>query len=215
MYGFFPLSSCTTQSCQCSEISIQNWYSSDGRLISDFKYHDPAMIFECNDVCGCNKLLCKNRVVQKGSKVAMQIFECNERAKGFGVRGIAKIPRGTFISEYTGEILTDNEADRRTDDTYFFDLSSSGVNILMKFFLNRIFYWFLYLHVIFLFSSLRMNYMQFCIDANFYGNVSRFFNHSCEPNAVPIRVYYEHQDIRFPKIAFFATKDIEPDEEIT
>lgn len=59
----------------------------------------------------------------------MQIFECNERAKGFGVRGIAKIPRGTFISEYTGEILTDNEADRRTDDTYFFDLSSSGVII--------------------------------------------------------------------------------------
>lgn len=121
--------SCTAQNCQCSEISIQNWYSSDGRLISDFKYHDPAMIFECNDVCGCNKLLCKNRVVQKGSKVAMQIFECNERVKGFGVRGIAKIPRGTFISEYTGEILTDSEADRRTDDTYFFDLSSSGVNI--------------------------------------------------------------------------------------
>lgn len=61
--------------------------------------------------------------------MAMQIFECNERAKGFGVRGIAKIARGTFISEYTGEILTDNEADRRTDDTYFFDLSSSGVII--------------------------------------------------------------------------------------
>lgn len=97
-------------------------------MISDFKYHDPAMIFECNDVCGCNKLLCKNRVVQKGSKIALQIFECNERVKGFGVRGIAKIPKGTFIAEYTGEILTDSEADRRTDDTYFFDLSSSGVN---------------------------------------------------------------------------------------
>lgn len=200
--------SCTTQSCQCSEISIQNWYSSDGRLISDFKYHDPAMIFECNDVCGCNKLLCKNRVVQRGSKVAMQIFECNERAKGFGVRGIAKIPRGTFISEYTGEILTDNEADRRTDDTYFFDLSSSGVNIFAKYSIFRCFFGTLLIvfHLIL---------AQFCIDANFYGNVSRFFNHSCEPNAVPIRVYYEHQDIRFPKIAFFATKDIEAGDEIT
>lgn len=91
------------------------------------------MIFECNDVCGCNKLLCKNRVVQKGSKVALQIFECAETAKGFGVRGIGKIQRGTFISEYTGEILTDNEADRRTDDTYFFDLSSSGVMIFCLF----------------------------------------------------------------------------------
>lgn len=130
---FIFLISCTTQNCQCSEISIQNWYSPDGRLISDFKYHDPAMIFECNDVCGCNKLLCKNRVVQKGSKVAMQIFECSERVKGFGVRGIAKISRGTFITEYTGEILTDSEADRRTDDTYFFDLSSSGVIINILF----------------------------------------------------------------------------------
>lgn len=87
------------------------------------------MIFECNDVCGCNKLLCKNRIVQNGSKVAFQIFECAERVKGFGVRGITEIPRGTFIAEYTGEILTENEVDRRTDDGYFFDLGSSGVNI--------------------------------------------------------------------------------------
>lgn len=132
--------SCTTQNCQCSEISIQNWYSPDGRLISDFKYHDPAMIFECNDVCGCNKLLCKNRVVQKGSKMPLQIFECVERVKGFGVRSISKTTRGTFIAEYTGEILTDAEADRRTDDTYFFDLSASGVNIILSFYSQINFY---------------------------------------------------------------------------
>lgn len=126
--------SCTSQNCTCSELSIQNWYSTDGRLVSDFKYHDPAMIFECNDVCGCNKLLCKNRIVQNGSKIAFQIFECGERVKGFGVRGITEIPRGTFIAEYTGEILTENEVDRRTDDGYFFDLGSSGVNIVSFFF---------------------------------------------------------------------------------
>lgn len=94
------------------------------------------MIFECNDVCGCNKLLCKNRIVQNGSKVALQIFECAERVKGFGVHGIAEIARGTFIAEYTGEILTESEADRRTDDGYFFDLGSSGVNI--RFFFSSI-----------------------------------------------------------------------------
>lgn len=87
------------------------------------------MIFECNDVCGCNKLLCKNRVVQNGSKLALQIFECNDRVKGFGVCGLTKIPRGTFIAEYTGEILTDIEADRRTDDSYFFDLGASEVTL--------------------------------------------------------------------------------------
>ena len=85
------------------------------------------MIFECNDVCGCNKLLCKNRVVQNGSKVPLEIYECEEKAKGLGVRALTKIPKGTFVAEYTGEILTDIEADRRTDDSYFFDLGASEV----------------------------------------------------------------------------------------
>lgn len=58
------------------------------------------------------------------------------------------------------------------------------------------------------------NSSQHCIDANFYGNVSRFFNHSCSSNIVPVRVYFEHQDLRFPKIAFFASRDIEAGEEI-
>lgn len=56
--------------------------------------------------------------------------------------------------------------------------------------------------------------LQHCLDANFYGNVSRFFNHSCSANIVPVRVYFDHQDLRFPKIAFFASRDIEAGEEI-
>lgn len=113
-------------------------------------------------------------------KLPLQVFECQQRAKGWGVRTLRQIPRGTFVAEYTGEILTDMEADRRTDDSYFFDLDSS----------------------------------DHCIDANYYGNVSRFFNHSCSPNIVPVRVYYDHQDYRFPKIAFFACKNIAIGEEI-
>lgn len=45
----------------------------------------------------------------------MQMFECPERAKGFGVRSSDRIYRGTFLSQYIGEILTDNEADRRSE----------------------------------------------------------------------------------------------------
>lgn len=90
------------------------------------------MIFECNDVCGCNKMLCKNRVVQNGIKCRLQVFECFETAKGWGVQTLTKINRGTFIAEYTGEILTDAEADRRTDDSYFFDLGSVDVRIFEK-----------------------------------------------------------------------------------
>ena len=48
----------------------------------------------------------------------------------------------------------------------------------------------------------------FCIDANRFGNVTRFINHSCSPNLVPVKVFTSHQDLRFPHIAMFASKNI-------
>ncbi|XP_039497074.1 histone-lysine N-methyltransferase EHMT2 isoform X1 [Drosophila santomea] len=173
------LDSCSSDRCQCNGASSQNWYTAESRLTADFNYEDPAVIFECNDVCGCNQLSCKNRVVQNGTRTPLQIVECDEQAKGWGVRALANVPKGTFVASYTGEILTAMEADRRTDDSYYFDLDNGH-----------------------------------CIDANYYGNVTRFFNHSCEPNVLPVRVFYEHQDYRFPKIAFFACRDIDAGEEI-
>ncbi|XP_030382047.1 uncharacterized protein LOC115629669 isoform X2 [Scaptodrosophila lebanonensis] len=173
------LDSCSSDMCQCNGASSQNWYTAESRLICEFNYDDPAVIFECNDVCGCNKLSCKNRVVQNGIRTPLQIVECEESVKGWGVRALANVPKGTYVANYAGEILTEHEADRRTDDSYYYDLDNGH-----------------------------------CIDANYYGNVSRFFNHSCEPNILPVRVFYEHQDYRFPKIAFFACRDIDAGEEI-
>ncbi|XP_036863373.1 histone-lysine N-methyltransferase EHMT1 isoform X10 [Manis javanica] len=54
----------------------------------------------------------------------------------------------------------------------------------------------------------------YCIDARFYGNVSRFINHHCEPNLVPVRAFMSHQDLRFPRIAFFSTRLIEAGEQL-
>ncbi|XP_058015138.1 histone-lysine N-methyltransferase EHMT1 isoform X3 [Ahaetulla prasina] len=54
----------------------------------------------------------------------------------------------------------------------------------------------------------------YCIDARFYGNVSRFINHFCEPNLIAVRVFMSHQDLRFPRIAFFSSRHIEAGEEI-
>ena len=50
-----------------------------------------------------------------------------------------------------------------------------------------------------------------CIDAGYFGNYTRFINHSCNPNleTVPIRVNYI-----LPNLAFFAIKDIQIGEEI-
>lgn len=49
---------------------------------------------------------------------------------------------------------------------------------------------------------------MYCIDARYYGNISRFINHLCDPNLIPVRVFMLHQDLRFPRIAFFSSRDI-------
>ncbi|XP_066510425.1 histone-lysine N-methyltransferase EHMT1-like [Hoplias malabaricus] len=54
----------------------------------------------------------------------------------------------------------------------------------------------------------------YCIDAQFYGNVSRFMNHLCEPNLFPVRVFTKHQDLRFPRVALFSFKAIQAGDEI-
>uniref|UniRef100_A0A8C5G951 Euchromatic histone-lysine N-methyltransferase 1b n=1 Tax=Gouania willdenowi TaxID=441366 RepID=A0A8C5G951_GOUWI len=54
----------------------------------------------------------------------------------------------------------------------------------------------------------------YCIDARFYGNVSRFLNHMCEPNLFACRVFTTHQDLRFPHIAFFASESIKAGAEL-
>lgn len=82
------------------------------------------------------QLLCKNRVVQNGSKVALQVERSVIKAKGWSARSIGEIAKGTFVSEYTGEILTNAEADHRMDDSYFFDLGGSEVSFEEKHFFN-------------------------------------------------------------------------------
>ena len=57
-------------------------------------------------------------------------------------------------------------------------------------------------------------HFTYCIDANRVGNFGRFFNHLCEPNMIPIRMFRSHQDFRFPLLGFFASREINPGDEI-
>ncbi|XP_058492535.1 histone-lysine N-methyltransferase EHMT1a isoform X2 [Solea solea] len=53
-----------------------------------------------------------------------------------------------------------------------------------------------------------------CIDGRLFGNVGRFVNHLCEPNLLVVRVFTMHQDLRFPRIAFFSSRPIKAGEQI-
>lgn len=80
------------------------------------------MIFECNDVCNCNVVTCKNRVVQRGTSHYFQLFKTQSR--GWSVRTLHDIPRGSFVCEYLGEVISDEEAEQREDDSFLFDLDN-------------------------------------------------------------------------------------------
>lgn len=54
------------------------------------------------------------------------------------------------------------------------------------------------------------NAPEFCIDAGQYGNVSRFINHSCEPNLFVQCVLSSHLDVRLARVVLFAADDIPP-----
>lgn len=166
--------------CHCSDLSVKSWYDEDGRLKEGFDYKEPPMIFECNDMCGCSVNKCHNRVLQHGISARMQVFRTY--GMGWGVKAMAEIPKGSFVCEYVGELISDSEADTR-EDSYLFDLDNRDGD-------------------------------TFCIDANRFGNIARFVNHSCSPNLVPVKVFSDHQDLRFPHIAFFASRDIKKGEEL-
>ncbi|VDO26383.1 unnamed protein product [Haemonchus placei] len=99
--------------CECNS----GVYDEHG-LVDDISLEWPFM--ECNAACACT-LQCGNRVAQKGATVPIEVFRtCDGR--GWAVRALRNIRRGTFIGEYTGEILSDDEAARpERSDTYFFE----------------------------------------------------------------------------------------------
>lgn len=87
--------------------------------------------------------------------------------RGWGLKSVSKIKQGTFILEYRGELLGHHEAGKRMETQYLFDLNMD-----------------------------RAEDGFYTIDANFYGSLGRFVNHSCEPNA---KMWFINDSIQEPR----------------
>ncbi|NWV66693.1 SETB2 methyltransferase, partial [Malurus elegans] len=64
----------------------------------------PTGIYECSVLCRCDKMMCQNRVVQHGIQVRLQVF--NTEKKGWGVRCLDDIDKGTFVCTYSGRLMS-------------------------------------------------------------------------------------------------------------
>ncbi|TYI46741.1 hypothetical protein E1A91_D13G125400v1 [Gossypium mustelinum] len=181
--------------CQdCPLERLKNEYKPEkckGHLVRKF-------IKECWRKCGCN-MQCGNRVVQRGITCKLQVFWTRE-GKGWGVKTLQDLPKGTFVCEYVGEILTNTELFERNlkgsgneKHTYPVTLDADwGSERVLK------------------------DEEALCLDATFCGNVARFINHRCfDANLIDIPVEVETPDRHYYHLALFTTRDVRASEELT
>ncbi|KAJ6919486.1 hypothetical protein NC651_013445 [Populus alba x Populus x berolinensis] len=192
-------------------------YDYKGRLVLEEGY----LVYECNSMCNCNKT-CPNRVLQNGIRVKLEVFKTDN--KGWAVRTGEPILRGTFICEYIGEVLNEQEASNRRvrygkeGCSYMYKIDAHTNDM----------------------SRMVEGQAHYFIDATKYGNVSRFINHrcmrgscfevqavlvdshltyvhvgSCMPNLVNHQVLVDSMDSQRAHIGLYASQDIAFGEELT
>ncbi|XP_052195621.1 histone-lysine N-methyltransferase SUVR5 isoform X2 [Diospyros lotus] len=167
-------------------------YDEKGRIILE----EGFLVYECNHICSCSRS-CQNKVLQNGVQVKLEVFKTEK--KGWAVRAREAILCGTFVCEYIGEIIDEQEANRRRDRYggkgwgYFYDIDSHLSDL----------------------SRLIEGQVPYVIDAMNYGNVSRYLNHSCSPNLVSRQVLVETIDCQLAHIGLYASRDIAAGEELT
>ncbi|XP_071467613.1 histone-lysine N-methyltransferase SETDB2-like isoform X1 [Marmota flaviventris] len=97
--------------CACLQLTARNAKSCpllSNKITTGYKYKRlqrqiPTGIYECSLMCKCNRQMCQNRVVQHGPQVRLQVFKTEK--KGWGVRCLDDIDRGTFVCIYSGRLL--------------------------------------------------------------------------------------------------------------
>ncbi|XP_004293056.1 PREDICTED: histone-lysine N-methyltransferase SUVR3-like isoform X1 [Fragaria vesca subsp. vesca] len=182
---------CASSGCGCEETC------EDGcPCVVGFGGFDDGVVFECRPSCGCG-LSCGNRVTQRGIRVKLKIVR--DSRKGWGLFADQFIPKGQFVCEYAGELLTTKESRLRQQ---MYDELSSGGHFSPALLVVRE-------HLPSKMACLRLN-----IDATRIGNVSRFINHSCDRGNLSTALV-RSSGVLLPRLCFFASDDIKKDEELT
>ncbi|NWR80481.1 SETB1 methyltransferase, partial [Centropus unirufus] len=117
--------------CACHQLTVQATGCTPGGQVNPNAGYQhkrleeclPTGVYECNKRCKCNVNMCTNRLVQHGLQVRLQLFKTQN--KGWGIRCLDDIAKGSFVCIYAGKILTDDFADKEgleMGDEYFANL---------------------------------------------------------------------------------------------
>ncbi|UJR10001.1 hypothetical protein I4U23_014224 [Adineta vaga] len=157
-------------------------------------------IYECNSKCACHREHCSNRLAQQGLFVHLQLFK--DKSKGWGLRTLHDLPRGTFICQYIGELLTSDQGHERAqtmDDKY-----QTSLDLVRQ--------------VRYEISDEDMDADDdddepYVVDGSLYSNLGKYFNHSCDPNMFIQNIFIESHDLHFPNLALFTRTHVKAGQE--
>lgn len=165
------------------------------------------LIFECGPNCGCPPS-CRNRVSQKGVRNRFEVFRSRET--GWGVRSLDLIQAGSFICEYTGVVLTREQAQVFT--------MNGDTLVYPNRFAER---WAEWGDLSQIFSDyVRPTHpsippLDFAMDVSRMRNVACYMSHSVCPNVLVQLVLYDHNSVSFPHLMLFAMENIPPLRELS
>ncbi|XP_031251006.1 histone-lysine N-methyltransferase family member SUVH9-like isoform X1 [Pistacia vera] len=177
-------------------------YNGNGSLL-----RGKPVIFECGAFCKCPPS-CRNRVSQRGLRNRLEVFRSRET--GWGVRSLDLIHAGAFICEYTGVVLTMEQAQI---------IAMNGDSLIYP---NRFSArWTEWGDLSQVFSDyMRPSYpsippLDFAMDVSRMRNVACYISHSPTPNVMIQFVLYDHNNLMFPHLMLFAMENIPPLRELS
>ncbi|KAL8763026.1 MAG: hypothetical protein Q9203_007468 [Teloschistes exilis] len=197
--------------------------------LRDFYLESRHHIYECNAHCNCEEN-CKNRKVQHGRQVPLEIFKTEDR-------GWVHLRKGEFIDTYRGEIITADEATKRGNErtqdegNYLMDFDkftepqAITKTEFLETFPGHIRWhekkvkeedWTVYTkngEKMWLNPEHVAN--KYVCDGMHVGGPTRFMNHSCDPNCRLFTASYNHSDPNLYDLAFFALEEIPAGTELT
>ena len=126
----------------------------------------------------------------------MHVYQ-DPMGRGYGIRALEPIKKGALICEYSGEVITGEEATLR-------EHSYSQLGLY-------------YLHDV----QGKFRESKYTIDPTMYGNVARMLNHSCDPNVTTLEINLPKETNamgdglpKVPRLVLFAKRDIKAEEEM-